>query len=151
MDWLPSGKGANEVVALACSDGSFKLVSKAGRIEKNISEAHASAIISIKWSYEGAALATSGEDGQIKIWSRTGMLRSAVVQGNKPIYGVVWSPENDSILYCCDKNLTIVPTLPGNKQIQWKAHDGVVLGCDWNPGNNIIISCGEDCKYRVWD
>jgi intraflagellar transport protein 80 len=63
LDWLPSGKGAAEVVALACSDGSFKLVSKAGRVEKSISEAHASAIISIKWSYEGAALATSGEDG----------------------------------------------------------------------------------------
>lgn len=44
-----------------------------------------------------------------------------------------------------------MPTLPGNKQLQWKAHDGVVLGCDWNPGNNLIISCGEDCKYRVWD
>jgi len=47
--------------------------------------------------------------------------------------------------------LTIIPTLPGNKQISWKAHDGVVLGVDWNPGNNIIVSCGEDCKYRVWD
>lgn len=45
------------------------------------------------------------------------MLRSAVVQGSKPIYGVCWSPENDSLLYASDKNLTIVPTLPGNKQI----------------------------------
>jgi intraflagellar transport protein 80 len=58
---------------------------------------------------------------------------------------------NDSILYCCDKNLTIVPTLPGSKQLQWKAHDGVVLQADWNPANNLIVSCGEDCKYRVWD
>lgn len=79
MDWLPSGKGANEVAALACSDGSFKLISKAGRIEKSVADAHASAIISVKWSYDGAALATAGEDGQIKIWSRGGMLRSAVV------------------------------------------------------------------------
>ena len=63
MDWLPSGKGTNEVVALACSDGSFKLVTKAGRVEKNITEAHASASISSRWSYEGAAIATSGEDG----------------------------------------------------------------------------------------
>ena len=39
MDWLP-GKGASEILALACSDGSFKLVSKAGRVEKNVSEAH---------------------------------------------------------------------------------------------------------------
>lgn len=28
LDWFPTGKGANEVVALGCSDGSFKLVSK---------------------------------------------------------------------------------------------------------------------------
>lgn len=117
MDWMPTGKGANEVLALACSDGSFKLVSKAGRIEKSVAEAHTGAIISITWSYEGAALATTGEDGQIKIWSRGGMLRSTLVQGGKAVYGAKWSPENDSILYCCDKNLTIMPTLPGNKQL----------------------------------
>ncbi len=63
MDWFPSAKGSQEVLALGCDDGSFKLISKAGRVEKNVSEAHSSAIISIKWSYEGATLATSGEDG----------------------------------------------------------------------------------------
>lgn len=63
MDWFPTGKGASEALALACSDGSFKLISKAGRIEKNVPEAHTGAIISIRWSYEGAALATAGEDG----------------------------------------------------------------------------------------
>lgn len=76
MDWFPMAKGSQEQLALGCSDGSFKLVSKAGRVDKSVSEAHQTAIISIKWSYEGAALATSGEDGQIKIWSRGGMLRS---------------------------------------------------------------------------
>ena len=151
MDWFPVAKGSQEVLALGCSDGSFKLISKAGRVEKSVAEAHQTAIISIKWSYEGAALATAGEDGQIKIWSRGGMLRSQIVSGSKTIYGVCWNPENDSLLYCSEKNLTIIPTLPGVKQIQWKAHDGVVLGCDWNPANNLIISCGEDCKYRVWD
>jgi hypothetical protein len=40
MDWYPSGKGANEILALACSDGSFKLVGKAGRVEKSVAEAH---------------------------------------------------------------------------------------------------------------
>jgi intraflagellar transport protein 80 len=62
MDWYPSGKGANEILALACSDGSFKLVGKAGRGEKSVAEAHQTAIICIKWSYEGT-LATAGEDG----------------------------------------------------------------------------------------
>jgi len=76
MDWLPVAKGSAEVLSLGCADGSFKLASKAGRIEKNIAEAHSGAIICIKWSYEGAALASSGEDGMIKIWSKNGMMRS---------------------------------------------------------------------------
>ncbi len=40
MDWFPTAKGSSEVLALACSDGSFKLISKAGRVEKNVAEAH---------------------------------------------------------------------------------------------------------------
>jgi intraflagellar transport protein 80 len=151
MDWYPAAKGSQEVLALGCADGSFKLISKAGRVEKSVAEAHQSAIIAIKWSYEGAAIVTAGEDGQIKIWSRGGMLRSQLASLNRPVYSVSWSPENDSVLYCSDKQLVIVPTLPGSKQVQWKAHDGIVLACDWSPANSLIVSCGEDCKYRVWD
>ena len=62
-DWFPCAKGSQELLALGCADGSFKLLKKDGRIEKNVSEAHQGAIISIKWSYDGAALATAGEDG----------------------------------------------------------------------------------------
>jgi intraflagellar transport protein 80 len=63
----------------------------------------------------------------------------------------VWSPDNNNILYASDKNLTIVPTQPGKKSVSWKAHDGVVLQCDWSLTTNLIVSGGEDCKYRVWD
>ena len=37
------------------------------------------------------------------------------------------------------------------KNLQWKAHEGLVLKVDWSPNNNCILSCGEDCKYKVWD
>lgn len=32
---------------------------------------------------------------------------------------------------------------------QWKAHDGFVMKIDWNPVNDLILSGGEDCKYKV--
>jgi len=35
--------------------------------------------------------------------------------------------------------------------MKWKAHDGCVLKVDWNVVNNLIVSCGEDKKYKVWD
>ena len=34
---------------------------------------------------------------------------------------------------------------------QWKAHEGVVLKVDWNANNNLIVSGGEDTRYKVWD
>ncbi len=23
--------------------------------------------------------------------------------------------------------------------------------CDWSPVNNLVLSCGEDCRYKIWD
>ena len=137
-------------MAIACSDGSIVLATGAKRIDSKVPEAHEGAVIAIKWSYDGAALATAGEDGLIKLWSKSGVYRSTLVNGSKAIYGIVWSPDNN-ILYCSDKNLYIQPTTPGKKATHWKAHDGIVLCCDWSPANNLIISGGEDLKYRVWD
>ena len=36
-----------------------------------------------------------------------------------------------------------------DSQMQWNAHDGIVLCTDWNPVNGLILSGGEDCKYKV--
>lgn len=33
--------------------------------------------------------------------------------------------------------------------LQWKAHDGFVMKVDWNSVNDLILSGGEDCKYKV--
>jgi intraflagellar transport protein 80 len=27
----------------------------------------------------------------------------------------------------------------------------LVLKVDWSPNNNFILSCGEDCRYKLWD
>lgn len=33
--------------------------------------------------------------------------------------------------------------------LQWKAHEGLILKVAWNPSNNLIVSGGEDCRYKV--
>ena len=35
------------------------------------------------------------------------------------------------------------------KNLQWNAHEGIVLCVDWNVANGNIISGGEDCTYKV--
>lgn len=62
--------------------GKFHLIGKTGRVEKSV-EAHKGAVLSGRWSYDGSALLTAGEDGQVKVWSRSGMLRSTLTQNSK--------------------------------------------------------------------
>lgn len=155
LHWFPKTLGAKkqtqaEISALTSTDGKFHLVTKMGRIEKSV-EAHKGAVLAGRWNYDGTALITAGEDGQLKIWSKSGMLRSTLVSQVSPVYSVAWGPDSDRILYTAGRQLIIKPLQPSAKVIQWKAHDGLVLKVDWNSVNDLILSGGEDCKYKVWD
>ncbi|XP_070538600.1 intraflagellar transport protein 80 homolog [Ptychodera flava] len=145
------GKQAQaEVFVLTSTDGKFHLISRSGRVEKSV-EAHKGAVLSGRWSYDGTAMVTVGEDGQVKIWSRGGMLRSTLAQTTTPVYSVSWGPDSDQVLFTNSKQLIIKSLQANAKPLQWKAHDGVILKVDWNPVNNLILSGGEDCRYKVWD
>ncbi|XP_007946963.1 intraflagellar transport protein 80 homolog [Orycteropus afer afer] len=155
LHWFPKTLGIKkqtqaESFVLTSSDGKFHLISKLGRVEKSV-EAHSGAVLAGRWNYEGTALVTVGEDGQIKIWSKTGMLRSTLAQQGTPVYSVAWGPDSEKVLYTAGKQLIIKPLQPNAKVLQWKAHDGIILKVDWNSVNDLILSAGEDCKYKVWD
>ncbi|XP_056296765.1 intraflagellar transport protein 80 homolog isoform X2 [Pseudoliparis swirei] len=155
LHWFPKtvgGKKQNqtEICVLTSTDGKFHLTTKIGRVEKSV-EAHKGAVLAGRWNYDGTALITAGEDGQIKIWSKSGMLRSTLASQGSPVYSVAWGPDSDRILYTSGRQLVIKPLQPSAKIIQWKAHDGIVLKVDWNSVNDVILSGGEDCKYKVWD
>ncbi|XP_062355287.1 intraflagellar transport protein 80 homolog [Cinclus cinclus] len=155
LHWFPRGIGGkkqsqSESFVLTSSDGKFHLISKLGRVEKSV-EAHCGAVLAGRWNYEGTALVTAGEDGQVKIWSKSGMLRSTLAQQGSPVYSVSWAPDSDKVLYTSGKQLIIKPLQPNAKVLQWKAHDGLILTSAWNAVNALILSAGEDCRYKVWD
>jgi len=150
--WHPAsaGRQGSDVFVVSCTDGTFKLISKQGRIEKSV-PAHQGAVTSVRWSQDGTSLATCGEDGVVKSWGRAGMFRANLGNAEGTIYGLCWSPESDQILFCSGKHLIIQPLQPSTKRTMWKAHDAPVLCVDWNSVNGLIVSGGEDCKYRIWD
>ncbi|KAL8593908.1 hypothetical protein ACOMHN_048345 [Nucella lapillus] len=157
MHWFPKSasglggkKGASEIFVLTSTDGKIHIINRSGRVEKT-TEAHKGAVLSGRWSYDGTALVTAGEDGQVKVWSRSGMLRSTLTQNSSPVYAVCWGPDCDQVLFTNGKQLVIKPLQANAKPSMWKAHDGVILTAEWNPVNNLIVSGGEDCKYKVWD
>ncbi|KAL5281188.1 IFT80 family protein [Megaselia abdita] len=142
--------GSNEALLISSNDGRFIILNKGIRMEKNIS-AHSMAIVSGRWSTDGAGLFTASEDGVIKIWSRSGMLRSTVVQSTEPIISACWSPNSTAIAFCQGGSIAIKPLAANSKISKWKAHEGLVLCIAWSVENNIIVSSGEDHKYKIWD
>ncbi|KAH3761199.1 intraflagellar transport protein 80-like [Pelomyxa schiedti] len=146
-----SASDADSVFAVGCTDGSFRIVHKTGRLEKHVPNAHTGAVTCVVWCAD-ASLLTAGEDGNLRVWSRKGLPRATLLQTGKCIYSIVWSPNGDQVLIASGNNLIIKPMQPSQTHLQqWNAHGGIILKADWNPVNNLIISASEDCRYRVWD
>ncbi|KAJ9470386.1 Intraflagellar transport protein 172-like protein [Diplonema papillatum] len=154
MAWYPQqkkGEQGKDLCVIAFADGYFRIVSAVtGRVEKAV-EAHKGAMVCLAWNSEGGALATGGEDGQVKTWSQAGMLRSTVSQESRCIHALAWSPENDRVLFACGKQVHIKPLQPSTKHLHWVAHNSGVLCVDWSPVTNLIVTGAEDGKYKVWD
>ena len=149
--WQPGARGVQEVMAQSCSDGSFRLMNRSGRVEKTVAEAHKGSVICIQWSHDGSTIATGGEDGQVKVWAKTGMLRSTLSTHDRAIYSLAWGPASDQLVFTYHKQLFLKHIQAGQKQANWKAHEGCVISVHWSPSNGLIISGGEDCKYKIWD
>ena len=44
MDWSPNSKSGNEILAIGTSEGVLKLISKAGKTDKTVNDAHNTAV-----------------------------------------------------------------------------------------------------------
>ena len=81
--------------------------------------------------------------------------RSQLVSYATPVYTLSWGPDSDSLLIASsNKLLDIIKTQSRGKSIQWDGlpkEKGVVTALDWNHVNNLIVSGGEDCCYRIFD
>lgn len=98
----------NDLILLTSADGRFYLINKTGRIERSI-EGHKGAVLVGQWNNDGSGFMTGGEDGFIKIWSRSGMLRSTLVSGESSIYSACWSGDGQTVAYTQGQAILLKP------------------------------------------
>uniref|UniRef100_A0A7E4VJE4 WD_REPEATS_REGION domain-containing protein n=1 Tax=Panagrellus redivivus TaxID=6233 RepID=A0A7E4VJE4_PANRE len=154
LHFYPRGIGgkhvANDIFLLPSTDGKIQIISAAGKVEKTI-DAHEGAALCAKWSSDGTSFASCGEDGLVKMWSRNGMLRSVLAQNARPVYALDWNSDSTKVAYCSGDLCFIKSLKAHTAPTKWKAHDGITLCIDWSVSSELLVTGGEDCKYRVWD
>jgi len=133
-----------------CSDGTFRLCSANWRIEKVVN-AHNGGIVCLKVNPDGSSIATAGEDGQVKIWSRTGSLRSTLASCGSAVTTLNWDSTGKYIMFSSGGNVTLRSASFKQDQIQFRAQRRLITCSDWNRLNNEILTGGEDRIARLFD
>eukprot|EP00892_Ulva_mutabilis_P006133 jgi/Ulvmu1/3892/UM018_0113.1 len=155
----PARESVTHSLAAACTDGCLRLLTPSGKVEKCATLAHTGAVIRVCWNHSGTALASGGEDGVVKTWSATGMIRATIAHEDKPIYGLAWSPEDAMVAFSAGAYVCVEPTESAvSKPFKWLALEenaaragAVVLAIDWCNIHRHLVTTGEDCRYAVWD
>ncbi|RKP01734.1 hypothetical protein CXG81DRAFT_11605 [Caulochytrium protostelioides] len=135
-------------------DGAL-LLHEAGRAApKRVDDAHDGAVLCVAWAPDGASIATGGEDGRVKLWSKGGVLRTTLAQLAYPVAGLDWSPGGDQLVMTAGERLLIKPVMPaqatGLKPVEWKAFEAPVRCVAWSRTHHRIVAGSDDGKTRVF-
>ena len=168
ISWSPSmlatsniSSPSMQILAAVCSDGSLRLFQKDGSLEKKVPSAHSGAGICVSWNNDGSIIATSGEDGVVRLWSRSLNPRTKLVSYGQPIHSLAWgsirSKRNafsEAIAVAHGNRISIIQIQNSSETVEWEGfaqERGTILSIDWNNVNDHVIAGCEDCCYRIFN
>ncbi|OHT10834.1 hypothetical protein TRFO_19821 [Tritrichomonas foetus] len=141
---------AQNTFVIGCSDGNFHVCSTNWRVEKTVS-AHKGGVTCIKMNPDGSSIATGGEDGILKIWSRNGIHRSNLASCGSVITSINWDCTGKYVMFTHGGMITVRSASFKQDQTQFRAHRRLITCSDWDRATNEIISGGEDRHARIYD
>ena len=117
-------------VAIGSTDGKVSLFSlSAGQLrpEKKWS-AHQGACIQCSSSPNGTEILTCGEDGTVKVWSKSGLLRTTLASSGQAIYAAAWSPDGTHVVFTQGNRIQTKSLQPNTRNETWNAHSALITG-----------------------
>lgn len=152
FDVCANQKSNTQVIVVGYESGTIEFLNFSGTSQKKIKDAHKGSIIKVAFSPDAQTILSSSEDCSIKLWSRSGMLRSEIAKTESPAYAVAWSPDSTELVYGNGKNIIFKNIKPGVNDITIKATDvGVITVLSWSSTENLVLAAGEDCRFLLVD
>ncbi|KAI3916059.1 hypothetical protein MKW98_004500 [Papaver atlanticum] len=106
-------------------------------------------VTTLDWNGEGTLLATGSYDGQARIWTREGELRSTLNKHKGPIFSLKWNKKGDYLLSgSVDKTAIVWDVKTGEWKQQFEFHTAPALDVDWRT-NSQFATCSTDSMIYV--
>ncbi|XP_050906823.1 WD40 repeat-containing protein HOS15 [Lathyrus oleraceus] len=106
---------------------------------RGISNEKSKDVTTLDWNGEGTLLATGSYDGQARIWTTNGELKSTLIKHKGPIFSLKWNKKGDYILTgSCDTTAILWDVQAEKWKQQFEFHKGPTLDVDWR--NNVSFA-----------
>ncbi|KAJ1403201.1 WD40/YVTN repeat-like-containing domain superfamily [Sesbania bispinosa] len=105
-------------------------------------------VTTLDWNGEGTLLATGSYDGQARIWTTNGELKSTLSKHKGPIFSLKWNKKGDYLLTgSCDKTAIVWDVKAEQWKQQFEFHSGPTLDVDWRSNVSFATSSTDHMIY----
>ncbi|GKU98889.1 hypothetical protein SLEP1_g11825 [Rubroshorea leprosula] len=105
-------------------------------------------VTTLDWNGEGTLLATGSYDGQARIWTTNGELKSTLSKHKGPIFSLKWNKKGDYLLTgSCDKTAIVWDVKAEECEQQFEFHSGPTLDVDWRSNVSFATSSTDNMIY----
>ncbi|XP_074303689.1 WD40 repeat-containing protein HOS15 [Silene latifolia] len=139
--WTISDKGSSSTSQNGSADVVLKHVK--GKTNEKSKD-----VTTLDWNGEGTLLATGSYDGQARIWSTNGELKSTLTRHKGPIFSLKWNRKGDYLLTgSCDKTAIVWDVKAEEPKQQFEFHTGPTLDVDWRNNVSFATSSTDNMIY----
>ncbi|KAI8030572.1 WD40 repeat-containing protein HOS15 [Camellia lanceoleosa] len=105
-------------------------------------------VTTLDWNGDGTLLATGSYDGQARIWSSNGELKSILSKHKGPVFSLKWNKKGDYILTgSCDKTAIVWDVKAEECKQHFEFHSGPTLDVDWRNNVSFATSSTDSTIY----